>query len=149
MHVLLAATAGRAAAAAVAARSGVCGVAATRAATWQNVRRFTSLARCAAGSGRHRTPPHWFGSIIAAAAAAVAASGAALLEADDVWDALPVPPQSPLPAQAEPTARKRPGHRFDSLSDMIEDVFPSLCKIQGVVGDRECDNKQPLPPPLG
>ena len=27
--------------------------------------------------------------------------------------------------------------KFDSLADMIEDVFPSLCRVQGAVGDRE------------
>jgi S1-C subfamily serine protease len=31
----------------------------------------------------------------------------------------------------------QPSKKFESLSDMIEDVFPSLCRIQGAVGDRE------------
>jgi hypothetical protein len=44
--------------------------------------------------------------------------------------------------QQAPVGGPRPGTKYSALPDMIEDVFPGLCKMQGAIGDRESDGRE-------
>lgn len=74
------------------------------------------------------------------AAAIVAAGAASFVESDAHADSSAgVSGWQPLPAPGQQADGKdhRPGGKFANLADMIDDVFPSLCKIQGAIGDRQ------------
>jgi S1-C subfamily serine protease len=82
---------------------------------WQNVRRGRNLAAALAASLAH------------ASTAGGAGPGDAARR--------PAGPQLHLAASPAPVPAELA--RYASLADMIEAVWPSLCKIQGAVGDRE------------
>ena len=89
----------------------------------------------------------WLRGVVRRAAGAAAALGAASLaplastaggagpDEDSSAARRPGGPRLHLAATTAP-APAAPA-RYASLADMIEDVWPSLCKIQGAVGDRE------------
>ncbi len=68
-------------------------------------------------------------AVLGGAAATASAAGDDAAPAGTPWEPITAPPQEP---------ERKPGRRHASTADMIEEVFPSLIKIQGVVGDREC-----------